>query len=109
MKCAFGPFNYKIALQLSIHADGLSLFIRAGNHWWVSDQLGKKGGYMRAEVGEENMRLPPVKGWEVYTPGKSMSCKSFRRLQKASEDLTLECSRHPTGQFVRQNDVISIL
>ena len=64
---------------------------------------------MRAEVGEENMRLPPVKGWEVYTHGKSMSCKSFRRLQKASEDLTLECSRHLTGQFVRQNDAMFIL
>ena len=73
-------------------------FIRAGNHWWVSDQLGKEGGYMRAEVEEADKRLPPVKGWEVYTPGKSMS----RKGKWSSEDLTLECSRHPTGQFLCQ-------
>ena len=44
---------------------------------------------MRAEVEEEaDMRLPPVKGWEVYTPWKG---------EWSSEDHTLECSRHPTG------------
>ena len=99
MKCAFGPFNYKIALPLSIHTDRLSPFIRAGNHWWVSDQLGKEDGHMRAEVGEENKRLPPVKGWEVYTPGKFM----FRKGEWSSKDHTLECSRHPTGQFDSDN------
>ena len=82
-----------------------SPFIRADNHWWVSDQLGKEGGHMRAEVGKANTRLPPVKGWEVYKPGKVM----FWKGEWSSEDHTLECSRHPTGQFVRQNDVISIL
>ena len=81
------------------------LFIRAGNHWWVSDQLGKEGGYMRAEVEEADTRLPPVKGWEVYKPGNLMLGNG----EWSSEDHTLECSRYPTGQLVRQNDVISIL
>ena len=45
---------------------------------------------MRAEVGEADQRLPPVKGWEVYTPWKG---------EWSSEDHTLECSRHPTNQF----------
>ena len=73
-----------------LHADGLSPFIRAGNHWWVSDQRGKEGRFMRAEVEEADKRLPPVKGWEVYTPWKG---------EWSSEDQTLECSRHPTNQF----------
>ena len=70
--------------------DAISSFIRVGNHWWVSDQLGKEGGYMRAEVGEADQRLPPLKGWEVYKPGKWISWKG----EWSSEDQTLECSCH---------------
>ena len=75
------------------------LVIRAGNHWWVSDQLGKEGGYMRAEVGEANMRLPPVQGWEVYKPDTGMFSWMFRTGEWSSEDQTLQCSRHPSGDF----------
>ena len=45
---------------------------------------------MRAEVGEANMGLPPVKGWEVYTRGKLMFW---------TDDHVLECSRHLTNHF----------
>ena len=65
---------------LFTHTDALSLFIRAGNHWRVNDQLGKESSGLRAEVGEANQ--PPVKGWMFYT-GSEWS----------SEDETLECSR----------------
>ena len=57
----------------------LSLFIRAGNHWRVSAQLGEEGGSLKAEVEEANQ--PPVKGWMFLKGGKF-----------SSEDETLECS-----------------
>ena len=78
--------------------NGLSLFIRAGNHWWVSNQLGKKGGHMRAEVGEADQRLPPVKGWEAYKPGKLMFWKGKWSLK----DQTLECSCDPSAESAGQ-------
>ena len=71
------------------------LFIRAGNHWWVSDQLGGEDGFMRAAVEEEaDKLLPPVNGWQFFTTNGW-----------SSGDRTLECSCHPSaesaGQFVR--------
>ena len=72
------------------------LVIRAGNHWWVSDQLGKEDGFMRAEVGEADMKLPPVKGWEVYKPGTGMFSWTG---EWSSKGQTLQCSRHPSGDF----------
>ena len=56
-------FTGKIALHVQLTAklpyyalhilttDALSLFIRAGNYWWVSHQMGEEDGFMRAEVG----------------------------------------------------------
>ena len=101
-------FTGKIALHVQLTAklpyyalhilttDALSLFIRAGNYWWVSHQMGEEDGFMRAEVEEEaDKRLPPVKGWQFFTTSGWFS----------SGDHTLECSRRPSaesaGQFVR--------
>ena len=60
---------------------------------------------MRAEVGEADKRLPPVKGWEFLTT--SYTSNEFHTTSGwSSGDQTLECSRHPSaesaGQFVRQ-------
>ena len=74
-------------------------FIRAGNHWWVSDQLGKEGGHMRAEVEEADKRLPPVKGWEVYKPRNGMLSWMSRTGEWSPKGQTLQCSRHPSGDF----------
>ena len=71
---------------------------RAGNHWWVSDQLGKKDGFMRAAVGEADQKLPPVKGWEAYKPGKLMFWKGKWSLK----DQTLECSCDPSAESAGQ-------
>jgi len=61
---------------------------RANKHWWVSDELGKDDGYMRAELEEANRSLPPDKGWEVKP--------RWWKDSWSSEDQTLECSCHPT-------------
>ena len=58
----------------------LSLLIRAGDFWWVSDELGKEYGALRAKV-ENNEVLPPVNGWQYYGRGNWLS------------DSTLVCSR----------------
>ena len=61
----------------------LSLFIRAGEFWWVNNEVGKKTGYMKSKVvREEDKWTPPQKEWEYWgPPGKWES------------DPTLECSR----------------
>ena len=92
-------FTGEIALHVQVTAklpyyalhilttDALSLFIRAGNYWWVSHRMGEEDGFMRAEVGEEHKRLPPFKGWQFSTTSGWFS-----------EDYALECSRHPSAE-----------
>ena len=64
----------------------LSLLIRAGDFWRVSSELGKGGGWLKAEVvTEEDKQMPPVKGW-TYADGKG----------NWLSDPTLECSREVT-------------
>ena len=59
----------------------LSLLIRAGNIWYVSDEVGKKGGRLAAKVVTDLDKLtPPLKGW--LFSGDTWE-----------NDLTLECSR----------------
>ena len=42
----------------------LSLLIRAGDFWMVSEEVGKKAGWLKAKVvTEEDKQMPPVKGW----------------------------------------------
>ena len=70
----------------ALHTHWLTLlFIRAGNFWYVSDQLGEKAGYLRAEVVEENNPLPPVNGWQ------------FPKEDEWSDDNSLQCSREPSA------------
>ena len=60
----------------------LSLLIRAGNIWYVSDEVGKKGGWLAAKVVTDLDKLtPPLKGWQFAGGGTWQN------------DLTLECSR----------------
>ena len=61
----------------------LQLIIRADGFWWVNEELGKKGGWLRAKVEtEEDKKMPPVQGWQYHAgDGKSQS------------DPTLEVSR----------------
>ena len=59
----------------------LSLLLRAGDHWWVNNKVGKEDGWLKAEVVEEDPLVPPIKGW-LY--GDWPDWKS---------DETLECSR----------------
>ena len=72
--------------MLCTHTASLSLFIRAGDFWYVSDQLGKKTGYLTAEVVEENNPLPPVNGWQFAKKG-----------EWSSDDNSLQCSREPSA------------
>ena len=58
----------------------LSLLIRAGDFWRVSNVVGKVPGWMEAKVGEADLLFPPVQGWE-YRAGGDKS------------DPTMECSR----------------
>ena len=58
----------------------LSLLIRVGDYWWVSNKVGKEGGELKAKVGEADKLLPPVNGWE-YRAGNYQS------------DPTMVCSR----------------
>ena len=62
----------------------LSLLIRAGNIWYVSDEVGKKGGRLAAKVVTDLDKLtPPLKGWLFSDFDGNMW----------QNDLTLECSR----------------
>ena len=59
-----------------------SLFIRAGEFWWVNDEVGKKTGWMKSKgVWEEDRLTPPLHGWQYWDGNKMQS------------DQTLECSR----------------
>ena len=61
----------------------LSLLLRAGDFWYVYNELGKKGGWMKAKVEtEEDKKMPPVQGWQ-YAAGDG----------KWPSDPTLEASR----------------
>ena len=71
--------------MLCTHTGSLSLFIRAGDFWYVSDQLGEEAGYLRAEVVEENNPLPPVNWWRFA-----------KESGWSSDDNSLQCSREPS-------------
>ena len=74
----------------------LSLLIRAGDFWRVSDEVGKEAGLMKAKVvWKEDQLMPPVNGWEYWDGGKWES------------DPTLVCSREvsPVCKEVRIESV----
>ena len=68
----------------------LSLLIRADDYWWVDTDLGRKVGLLRAKVGEADLLLPPVQGWEYYDVGdgnyKSDAARCSREVSPASLD-----------------------
>ena len=55
---------YVVQCLCLMHTE-LSLLIRAGDFWWVSDEVGKKGGWLKAKVVRDmNQLRPPHKGWQ---------------------------------------------
>ena len=61
----------------------LSLLIRAGDFWWVNDEVGEDNGFLKAKVvSKEDQMMPPVKGW-TYADGKG----------NLPSDPTMVCSR----------------
>ena len=59
----------------------LSLLLRAGDHWWVGEDVGDEDGELIAEVVKEDPLVPPINGWSYLY---ALDWKS---------DETLECSR----------------
>ena len=53
--------------------------------------MGKKDGFLRAKVGEEDQLVPPVQGWQ------------FNDGTKWSSDKTLECSRE-VEEIIRREE-----
>ena len=67
----------------------LSLLLRAGDFWWVSDELGKESGWLRAKVEtEEDKKMPPVQGWQYYDGSKWQSDPTL----EASRQVSKPCS-----------------
>ena len=73
-----------------------SLLTRSDDYWWVSTEVGKEDGFLRAEVGEEDQLVPPVNGWQFK--------KWFGT--KWSSDKTLECSREVEEVMSREEERI---
>ena len=81
----------------------LSLLIRSGDYWWVSDEVGDEAGFLRAKVGEADQLLPPVKGWEFFDGGNWVSDPTLEcsgKLSPACSEITVELTgealkRHP--------------
>ena len=67
---------------------------RSDNYWLVSTEVGKKDGFLRAKVGEEDQLVPPVQGWQ------------FKDGTKWSSDKTLECSREVEEIISREEERI---
>ena len=67
---------------------------RSDNYWLVSTEVGKKDGFLRAEVGEEDQLGPPVQGWQ------------FKDGTNWSYDETLECSREVEEIIKREEERI---
>ena len=62
----------------------LSLLIRVGTTWYVNPEVGRGGGWLKAEAGEADLLFPPAKGW-IYGDGSDWL-----------PDPSLECSREPS-------------
>ena len=70
-----------------------SLLTRSDDYWWVSTEVAKKDGFLRAEVGEADQLVPPVNGWQFK--------KWFGT--KWSSDETLECTRE-VEEIIRREE-----
>ena len=66
----------------------LSLLIRAGDFWWVNDEVGEDNGFLKAKVvSKEDQMMPPVKGWTYYDGSKYVSDPTM----VCSSDLSPAC------------------
>ena len=73
---------------LAIPTD-LSLLLRAGDFWYLSEELGKEAGWLRAKVEtEEDKKMPPVQGWQYWDGSKWHSDPSL----EASRQVSKPCS-----------------
>ena len=67
----------------------LSLLLRAGDFWRVSDELGKDISWLKAKVEtEEDKKMPPVQGWQYYDGSKWQSDPTL----EASRQVSKPCS-----------------
>ena len=67
----------------------LSLLLRAGDFWWVNDELGKEEGWMKAKVEtEEDKKMPPVQGWQYSDDSNWQSDPTL----EASRQVSKPCS-----------------
>ena len=67
----------------------LSLLLRAGDFWWVNDELGEEDGWLRAKVEtEEDKKMPPVQGWQYWDDNKWLSDPTL----EASRQVSKPCS-----------------
>ena len=68
---------------------------RAGDFWFVINELGRKTGWLRAKVEtEEDKKMPPVQGWQ-YTPGANEwqsdpTLKASRQVSKPCSEVLVE-------------------
>ena len=78
---------------LAIPTD-LSLLLRAGDFWRVSDELGTKAGWLCAKVEtEEDKKMPPVQGWQYWDGSKWHSdptMKASRQVSKPCFEVLVE-------------------
>ena len=67
----------------------LSHFIRAGDFWYVNDEVGKEAGFLSAYlVTEEDKQTPPMKRWTYWDGSKWHSDPKV----VCSREVTLACS-----------------
>ena len=68
----------------------LSLLLRAGDFWYLSEELGKESGcWLKAKAEtEEDKKMPPVQGWQYADGGKWQSDPTL----KASRQVSKPCS-----------------
>merc|ERR1712037_160600 len=63
---------------------------RAGDFWYVNNELGQETGCLKANVvTEEDKRMPPVKGWTYYDGSKYQSDPTL----VWSREVTPACSK----------------
>ena len=91
--CSISQTNISVRLNTSANLN--SLFIRAGEFWWISSEVGKEGGKMKAKVGKkEETNVPPIKGWQFaisegnWRPDPKMECS--RQLSEACSEIRVE-------------------
>ena len=73
----------------------LSLLLRAGNYWGVSNELGKRTVGLRAKVEtEEDKKMPPVQGWQYWGDDDvwlfDPTLKTSRQVSKPCSEVLVE-------------------